>query len=167
MVARESEAQVTDGSHTEVRKPGYSSEEYITLTVLRVTAKALHRVIVPHGAFRSQAIRRIIASAYALVREAIAEIESYHPEVVANEAPLEENSVGINLPEWETVKPDPKIILIAPRAPKRKNVYNLRKPQHWLMEYICPHCGKTGRGNIMKARHFDHCPQRKEISAIE
>lgn len=26
-----------------------------------------------------------------------------------------------------------------------------------LISYTCPHCGKTGKGPVMKRHHFDHC----------
>jgi hypothetical protein len=28
------------------------------------------------------------------------------------------------------------------------------------IESTCPHCGKTGKGNIMKRWHFDNCAAR-------
>jgi len=40
-------------------------------------------------------------------------------------------------------------------VPKKRKPYTKRRP--YELEF-CPHCGVSGRGNILRRWHFDRCP---------
>jgi hypothetical protein len=59
--------------------------------------------------------------------------------------------------QWETMDDDTKKSSSDKISNSLKNYYKTHPEARIQKEYMCPHCGKVGRGNGMLRYHFDNC----------
>lgn len=52
--------------------------------------------------------------------------------------------------------------LLSGEVQRKENAKRLSNGTHnFIVEYMCPHCNKTGKGPSMKRWHFDNCKEKK------